>query len=219
MKTDMIIEALKRWSPKGLCSGEMVAANGKVSQTEACAVGCLLFEAFHAHDKGREAAAELVATRVADAVIHGGIDRLHRKDLALLTDKETERLDEGELSWDENKAAEVLSRRATRTKRGIREILVHEMKEDGSLEDWQATIIKDVYGMSERRCVAMIEFNDGTGAVVQPDAVRQALEAKLPQKLLRTIATLRLRHDSPVTWRKVLGGKLSELDGQIAELR
>jgi len=46
MRTGKIIEALEKWSPKGLCSGLYFAKQTPDKRrTEACAVGCLVAEA------------------------------------------------------------------------------------------------------------------------------------------------------------------------------
>lgn len=62
MNTKRVVAALKNWSPNGLCTGQLVLANGEKSKTEACAIGCLTLEfafskegekLFKKHDRSR----------------------------------------------------------------------------------------------------------------------------------------------------------------------
>ncbi len=44
MKTELIIAALRSWSPNGLCTGKLVLENGEREKTQACSAGCLALE-------------------------------------------------------------------------------------------------------------------------------------------------------------------------------
>jgi len=52
MKTGKIIEAIEKWSPKGLCADSFVLKNGDKRRTEACSMGCLLLETLYYTEAG-----------------------------------------------------------------------------------------------------------------------------------------------------------------------
>lgn len=48
MKEDLVIAALEKWSPHGLCSNVLVERNGDPKKTIGCTLGCLAIEAIQA---------------------------------------------------------------------------------------------------------------------------------------------------------------------------
>jgi hypothetical protein len=44
VNSERVVQALKKWSPNGLCAGTLVQKNGDPKQTEACAIGCLALD-------------------------------------------------------------------------------------------------------------------------------------------------------------------------------